>query len=557
MKTSPYILILTVFIAMLIGCEKDLLLEKPPHIITTELLYTNLEGFEAGLNGLYATVRDERGGAWGSVFSMASYFLSGTDLFTANTPDNNKGMSTLTANWGGTNNPSYHCHEKAFIWLYKVVNAANMIINRSQDEDIDWTGMDNTPAENKARVIAEARAVRAWAYRHLTYLYGDVPLSLEESSGTTIKTDWTRTPVSEVRRQIISDLSYAQQHVPVEASLPGRITKGAVQTYLAEMYLVTGKPDSTVYWADQVINNPAYSLITERYGVKSDQPGVPYMDMFYDGNANREEGNTESLWTFNYAYNVIGGGRALLRRVFMSRYNSITVDGVVPFELTVERGGRPQSWVSMSKYAIDLYEPQDDRFSDYAIKKYMVLRDELENAPQPADKLPPGYDYGDTIHFNWSEPINPDKFHVFDWPWTRKLESTDPSNPRESYQANDQVYLRLAETYLLKAEAQLALGSPADAAETINIIRRRSNATEVSVGDIDIDFILDERGRELIFEEHRRHTLVRLGKWLERVQAHDYNGGQNATDRDALFPIPQVVIDANLTSEMPQNPGYN
>ncbi|KKK97515.1 hypothetical protein LCGC14_2651990, partial [marine sediment metagenome] len=93
-------------------------------------------------------------------------------------------------------------------------------------------------------------------------------------------------------------------------------------------------------------------------------------------------------------------------------------------------------------------------------------------------------------------------------------------------------------------------------AETINIIRRRANASEVSASDINIDFILDERGRELLLEEHRRNTLVRLGKWLERVQAHDYNGGQNATERDALFPIPQVVIDANLTSVMSQNPGY-
>ncbi|KPL13101.1 MAG: hypothetical protein AMS26_15525 [Bacteroides sp. SM23_62] len=557
MKTRPYyILILTVFFTTLIGCEKDLLYEKPPHIITTELLYTNLEGFETGLNGMYSAVRDERGGAWGSVFSMASYFLCGTDLFTANTPDNNKGMSTLTANWGGTNNPSYFAHENTFNWLYKIVNAANMIINRSQKEDIDWTGMGNTPADNKNRVIAEARAIRAWAYRHLSYLYGDVPLSLQESAGSTIKTDWTRTPVSEVRKQIISDLLYAEKYIPVEASLPGRITKGAVQTYLAEMYLAVDKPDSTIYWADQAINNPAYSLVTERYGVKIDQAGVPYMDMFYDGNANREEGNTESLWTFNYAYNTIGGGDALLRRVFMSRYNSIVIDGVVPFQLTVARGGRPQSWVSMTKFALDLYEPQDDRFSDYAIKKYMVFRDAQENAPQPADNLPAGYNYGDTIHFNWSEPINPSKFHVFDWPYTRKLEGTDPNNPAASYQANDQVYLRLAETYLLKAEAQFLLGSSADAAETINIIRRRSNASEVSAGDIDIDFILDERGRELILEEHRRHTLVRLGKWLERVQAHDHNGGQNAAQRDALFPLPQVVIDANLTSQMPQNPGY-
>ncbi|MGC9342494.1 MAG: RagB/SusD family nutrient uptake outer membrane protein, partial [Bacteroidales bacterium] len=91
---------------------------------------------------------------------------------------------------------------------------------------------------------------------------------------------------------------------------------------------------------------------------------------------------------------------------------------------------------------------------------------------------------------------------------------------------------------------------------TINILRRRSKASEISANDIDIDFILDERGHELLFVEHRRHTLIRTGKWLERVQAYDLRGGEKTTQRDALFPIPQIVIDANLTSDMPLNPGY-
>jgi hypothetical protein len=128
---------------------------------------------------------------------------------------------------------------------------------------------------------------------------------------------------------------------------------------------------------------------------------------------------------------------------------------------------------------------------------------------------------------------------------------------QEAAQYNDQVYLRLAETYLLKAEAQLLLGSPGEAAQTINIIRERSNASPVSAGDIDIDFILEERSRELLCEEHRRYTLLRTGKWLERVKMYNHNGGQVAREIDQLFPIPQSVIDANLTQEMPQNPGFN
>ena len=73
---------------------------------------------------------------------------------------------------------------------------------------------------------------------------------------------------------------------------------------------------------------------------------------------------------------------------------------------------------------------------------------------------------------------------------------------------------------------------------------------------MDIDFILDERSRELVTEEHRRYTLLRTNKWLERTALYNARGGEFIADKDRLFPIPQVVIDANLTQDMPNNPGY-
>ena len=78
------------------------------------------------------------------------------------------------------------------------------------------------------------------------------------------------------------------------------------------MYLAVNKPDSALYWANQVIENPAYKLITSRYGVKKDQPGVVFMDMFQDGNSNREEGNTEALWVWQWAYGISGGGVCII-----------------------------------------------------------------------------------------------------------------------------------------------------------------------------------------------------------------------------------------------------
>lgn len=341
-----------VLLISLMGCKEDFLLEDSPHLLTTDLLYSDLNGFETGLNGLYSKVREEKEGP-NSVFSRSSIFLCGTDIFCSNTSDNTW-ISDLTKQWGAFNNPSHSITEYIFSWLYETINAANTIIDRAENSNVNWQGGDKGTEENKNRIIAEAKAIRAWAYRHLTYLYGDVPVNLEESKGSTTRTDWERTPLLDVRKQIIRDLLFAEKFVPVEPSLPGRITKGAVQTYLAEIYLTLNKPDSTIYWTDKAINNPAYKLITERYGVKKDQLGVPYMDMFCDGNANREEGNTESLWTLNFAYATSGGGQALLRRVYMSRYNSINVNGVLPFQITVSRGGRPQSWVGITKFALDL-----------------------------------------------------------------------------------------------------------------------------------------------------------------------------------------------------------
>jgi hypothetical protein len=223
---------------------------------------------------------------------------------------------------------------------------------------------------------------------------------------------------------------------------------------------------------------------------------------------------------------------------------------------TYERGGRGRSRQALTKWAIDYYEPQDARGSNYALRKFFILKDATANAPYPADKLPPGYNYGDTIWMNWNEDISVTKSQIPDWPYIRKIEGTDPNNVGGGSQYNDVIYLRLAETYLLMAEAQLLLNRPGDAANTINIVRRRSNASDVTAADINIDFILDERSRELVLEEHRRWTLLRTGKWLERVKKYNKNGGHLISDRDVLFPIPQIVIDANLTNEMPQNQGW-
>ena len=533
---------------LMFGCSDDILEETPPNLLSGETLYTDLSGFEAGLNGLYNIARH---GRWQS--EKIENHLNGTDNMCSNYR-----RSDIYYTWQSTNSPADDDLLEVFAWYYEVINAANTIISRAEDDAVDWTGGSDSPEASKNRVIAEARAIRGWAYRGLTFGWGDVPLSNMEYTGSTIKTDWERIPVAEIRKLIISDYKFGQQYIPTEGSLPGRITKGAVQTFLAEMYLTVNKADSAFYWADQVIGNPAYQLVTQRYGVKMGDPsGSTFGDMFKEGNQNREQGNTEALWVFQFELNSIDGQGNEMSRAVTGNYNQIIINGVRPLQYTYERGGRGKAYFGVTKWWIDSYEPQDERGSNYILRKFFILKDAAENAPYPADFLPAGYNYGDTVRCDWSREITASHKSLPNWPYSRKGEGTDPENMAADFSWHDQIYLRLADTYLLKAEAQFKLGLPDDAAITINAIRERSNATPIVGADVTLDFILDERSRELMLEEDRRFTLLRTHKWLERTRLYNKFGGEFIVERDTLFPVPQDVIDGNLTRPMTQNPGWN
>lgn len=515
----------------LTACKSDLLTDNtPPNTLVVDNLYTSKAGFQQALNALYAQVRNERLGTNNDGNELrATIYTLGTDE--AWTPYREPFTDTFNK-YGSFDNPQREEFLDVWSWLYQTINGANTIIDRSSNPGIDWT------PDERDEIVAEARLFRAWAYRHLTYLWGDVPLNLHESTGDNIRTDWTRTPKDSVLRQVEDDLLFAEAHLPATAP-DGRLTSAVASHYLAELYLEMNDPAKAEAEARKVTDSGLYSLITQRYGVAANQPGTPFTDQFLEGNVKRSQGNTEAIWTLNFAPGVPGGGQSIMRRYWVNRYYSIK--GV---SVTAENGGRGIGRIAPTAWALRLYAPGDDRGSIYAIRKFFIYDDSAN--------VPAGKSVGDTV---WCDSLT-EKASDKLWMTTRKWDGVDPLDVNGSYTENDQPYIRLAETYLLLAEAQFKQGDLTGAAATINLLRARANAPLVTAADVNMDLILDERARELLGEEQRRYTLVRTGTLLSRTIADNPMAGPNITPRDTLFPIPQAVIDANLGAKMEQNPGY-
>ncbi|MEJ7589768.1 MAG: RagB/SusD family nutrient uptake outer membrane protein, partial [Ferruginibacter sp.] len=145
------------------------------------------------------------------------------------------------------------------------------------------------------------------------------------------------------------------------------------------------------------------------------------------------------------------------------------------------------------------------------------------------------------------------------YPIIRKVEGKPwENNNTTGRTTKDVMVYRLAETYLLRAEAYFRKGDSKDAADDINAVRARAKASPVLPANVSFDYILDERARELITEEARRQTLTRMGKLVERVRKYNMMEITRASiqDRNEFFPIPQSVIDANFSAKLEQNKGY-
>lgn len=536
-------------ITLLGSCnESEFLKETPKDETYADNLFGTYDGFVLAKNALLNFPRQERREMIQSA-ELGCIWKIGTDVAWANTElswtrglnrytnqDLNSEMQFLNGDTSGK--------PGIFLILYRCISSANLMISRAEKPGVDWQG--SSPEENeqkKNEIIAHAKLIRAWAYRHLVMTFGPVPLSVEEIDGLNYRDDWRRNSVEEIQAQIESDLLFAEKWLPDNAKDVTRLSKVIAQHYLADLYLWEGRNTEAEAKARAVAENTNFALITERFGVKKNEPGCPFMDQFYNGNILPSQGNTETLWAFpnSDVDNTLGQYTNVMRRSWVSEYNKLNV----PY--CPEYGGRGIGRLAITAWFFSIYEPQDDRFSEYAIRKEYVDKD------------------GNTIKCQMDEQHMTSSNSK--WASTRKWDWTydDPNRWGESYSYADQAYLRLADTYLLLAEALFKQGKNSEvdgAAYWINKVRTRSHATPITASDVTLDFILDERARELVTEECRRETLYRTGTLVERTRKYNHiasgerDGGAGIQDYNVLLPIPQRVIDANTGYEMEQNEGY-
>jgi len=533
---------LALILLLLIGiysCDKNILDETPLSSLNDDITLSSKSGFEASLVGLVRQAREEYtqddATVWVTNFigtdigdSAGEEFTAYRDWVSYLTPVNKE----VRANWN---------------WAYsKMIPLANSIIsyaNRPELKDI-W----DQEAEKNA-VIAEARFFRGYTYNLLANLYGGVPIV--ESLVTTTKFDYARSTRQEVYEFAKKDLEFASEWLPatVDANKEGRIVKAAADHLLTEVNISLGAYDDAITSASAVVNSGLYKLMTMRFGTKADQPGDVFSDLFAEGNQNRSSGNLESIYVWQIENNTDGGGgtrdgNAALRN--FAPFLTKIADPNRVFNIPTDSLGRGVGRTRGSNYSI--YDIWKNNPNDIRNSKYNFKRDFYYNNPK--SKF-----FGQIIK---PRTVKEDTLRSM-YPYPRKVEGPSwASDPASGRTTKDIYVYRLAETYLLRAEAYFRKGDLSNAAADINTVRNRSNAISINPAAVTLNFILDERARELMYETSRRRTLIRMGILVDRVRNYGLlNSARNTIqDYHNLWPIPQEAIDANYGAELKQNPGY-
>ena len=584
-------LILSMFAAFLLtGCNEDKFLEeKPLDFNSASNSYETAADYDAAITELYFLTREEFYTTYDRTTDLSKF----ADMWITADPLKSNVVADLS--------PSGAMAK--FYWdeNYKLIAQANTVISRLPNSS-------KLTDDEKKVYEAKARFFRALAYRTLVLLYGDVPLQLEEVS--TPKTDFVRESKDKVKAQVVEDLEFAAANLPeINTVKDGEISKPAANMLLAEMYLATGDNDKAINAASAVINNPNLALMKNRFGSQAKEDGDVFYDLFRPNNQNRASGNTEGIWVIQFETNIEGGGNNTSHHFWdpgsfwgerffapqVDKFQLIKPDGtrlqLFDWPIGDMTGGRGIG----THYATNhLYnEIWADDFDDMRNSEYNWPRrfkihrtNVLDDNPELKAAMPDGY-------FDLENTVLPDGWSMetgFDGGVAATTQlpnrymcgySTKMTTPfhhpdaqyenKETYKLagtggktfTDQYFFRLAEAYLLRAEAYVNKGDKNKAADDINELHKRANAKPCTADQMNLDYILDERLRELTCEEKRRLTLSRVGKLAERIKKYNpyFSAAYSADNKDYdahfdLLPIPLSAIQANKDAKLEQNPGY-
>ena len=569
--------------------DSDFLEEKPRTIYTTTNSYETADQVKACVTNLYVHIR---------YWYDCDNFLKGLGADVADSPNWRAGGNPVCnfSNWSSSSNQSNKIYEA----MYQLVNYANQSLVGVQKEDLSWA----SEAERN-ECYGEMMFMRGYGYLRLAEMFGGVPLVTEFYE--VLKLDFTRATRTETYDQAIADLKEAADNLPEYPSEAGRVGKGAAYHFLSEAYLgraiengnAQSDLDQAISYADRVIT--MHPLMTQRFGSRAvpgegkaingvaayREDGNVFYDLFQRDNQDRESGNTESLWVFQQSYDLtheFGGNKSeaprnwspVLRDVFWkdeykengqsSPFNNPDESLFPGGNICAYVGGRGVSFNSPSAYVIhDIWQNGYDK--------------DLRNAECNIHRT---FNVIDKDHSLYGQPVTIDMLDVTRidrwYPvWTKWAPDDDYSydDLSEGWQRNslyiDQYACRSAETILLRAEAKLRKGDASAAAADVNMLRDRAQcAVRAQAGDMTLQYILDERARELFFEEQRWPTLLRMGKdGIESINKHAmFIADQSAVwpgcfsstlpgiTKWTLFPIPQTVIDTNTGAVIEQNPGW-
>ena len=584
-------LILSMFAAFLLtGCNEDKFLEeKPLDFNSASNSYETAADYDAAITELYFLTREEFYTTYDRTTDLSKF----ADMWITADPLKSNVVADLS--------PSGAMAK--FYWdeNYKLIAQANTVISRLPNSS-------KLTDDEKKVYEAKARFFRALAYRTLVLLYGDVPLQLEEVS--TPKTDYVRESKDKVKAQVVEDLEFAAANLPeINTVKDGEISKPAANMLLAEMYLATGDNDKAINAASAVINNPNLALMKNRFGSQAKEDGDVFYDLFRPNNQNRASGNTEGIWVIQFETNIEGGGNNTSHffwnpgsfwgeRFFapqVDKFQLIKPDGtklqLFNWPIGDMTGGRGIG----THYATNhLYnEIWADDFDDMRNSEYNWPRrfkihrtNVLDDNPELKAAMPDGYfDLENTVlPDGWSMETGfaggvaattqlPNRFMCgYSTKMTTPFHHPDAQyENKETYKLagtggktyTDQYFFRLAEAYLLRAEAYVNKGDKNKAADDINELHKRANAKPCTADQMNLDYILDERLRELTCEEKRRLTLSRVGKLAERIKKYNpyFSAAYSADNKDYdahfdLLPIPLSAIQANKDAKLEQNPGY-